>query len=318
MTKTRPGQSCHSISVIIPVYKTSASLEKTLLSIAAQQSCGRAVTIVVANDGANAAVTEVCRRYGVLMVAIEPRRGSYFARNRALERASGELIVFLDSGITLPEDWLIQAISTLGTADYLACQIDIAEVPRPTAAEAYEKKNSYPISEYLRTFHFGVTGGLLVRRRLLEVIGGFDQRLHSGGDLEFGNRVFHASFKQVYLDDPVLLHQPRKAMAFYRKQFRVKIGHGQLARLYPGRFPVKTLRLAFFGLARALLPPRPASLVTSFAKAYSVPAWRRFFFLWILKICKASADLLAAIVITPRLPRKQVQIEWQHFANHGS
>ena len=315
---TDPRQNDDTVSVIIPVYKSLVELEKTLRAISAQKNLDKKLKILVANDGGDEAVTEICCRHGVSMVSITPRRGSYFARNRALERAHGEFIVFLDAGIILPENWLNEAFSALGTADYLACKIDIAEVPRPTAAEAYEKKNSYPITEYLRTFHFGVTAGLMVKKRLMEAVGGFDQRLHSGGDLEFGNRVYLASYKQVYLEDPVLLHQPRKAMAFFRKQFRVKIGHGQLARLYPGRFPAKTLRLAFLGLVRALLPPRPASLVTSFAEAHSVPVWRRFLFLWVLKICRASADLIAAIVPAPRSPGKPVRIDWQYFDNNGN
>ncbi|MCJ7523875.1 MAG: glycosyltransferase [Candidatus Aminicenantes bacterium] len=140
-------QDSNTISVIIPVYKAATSLEKTLLSIAAQQPCGRAVTILVANDGADAAVTAVCRRRGVSMVAITPRRGSYFARNRALEKTRGELVVFWDAGIQLAKNWLCEALSTLKTADYLAGEVDISTAPRPTAAEAYEKLCSYPIAE---------------------------------------------------------------------------------------------------------------------------------------------------------------------------
>jgi len=137
--------------------------------------------ILVANDGADAAVTAVCRSHGVSMVAIAPRRGSYFARNRAVEKAVGELIAFIDAGIYLPEDWLVKAIQALGTADYLAGEVDISTVPRPTAAEAYEKIHAYPIAEYMHTFHFGGAGNLIVKKSLLEKIGGFDQRLFSGG-----------------------------------------------------------------------------------------------------------------------------------------
>ena len=97
---------------------------------------------------------------GVSMVAIVPHRGSYFARNRALEKAVGELIAFIDAGIYLPKDWLVKAIKALGTADYLAGEVDISDVPRPTAARSYERINAYPIADYMRTFHFGGAGKL--------------------------------------------------------------------------------------------------------------------------------------------------------------
>ena len=170
-----------SVSVIIPAYKAAAGLETTLLSLAAQQPIDWAISILVANDGNDAAVTEVCRHHGVSMVAIAPRHGSYFARNCALEKAAGGLIAFIDAGIYLPEDWLAKAIEALGTADYLAGEVDISDVARPTAAQAYEMSKAYPIADYMRIFHFGGAGNLIVTKRLLNKVGGFEPRLYSGG-----------------------------------------------------------------------------------------------------------------------------------------
>jgi len=136
-----PGQEMKAVSVIIPVYKSSSKLERTLHTMAAQKPGGRVLQILVANDGADAAVTAVCRSHGVSMVAIAPRRGSYFARNRALEKAAGELIVFVDAGILLPEDWLAKAIQVIGSADYLAGELDrkSLEEVRGHLAMAYDK-----------------------------------------------------------------------------------------------------------------------------------------------------------------------------------
>lgn len=248
------------------------------------------------------------------MVAIAPRRGSYFARNRALEKAVGELIIFIDAGICLPEDWLIKAIQAIGTADYLAGEVDISTVPRPTAAEAYEKIHAYPIAEYMRTFHFGGAGNLIVKKSLLEKIGGFDQRLFSGGDLEFGDRVHRAGFTQVYLSKPALLHPPRYAFSLFRKQFRVKIGYGQLTRLFPERFPRQSLSSSLAAVLRALLPPHPTYIKSEFSAGEIVPAWRRFFFLWSLKICRSIADLVAVLAPAPRSPQKPKRIEWFDFS----
>lgn len=273
--------------------------------------------ILVANDGADAAVTAVCRSHGVSMVAIAPRRGSYFARNRAVEKAVGELIAFIDAGIYLPEDWLVKAIQALGTADYLAGEVDISTVPRPTAAEAYEKIHAYPIAEYMHTFHFGGAGNLIVKKSLLEKIGGFDQRLFSGGDLEFGDRVYRAGFTQVYLSRPVLLHPPRRALSLFRKQFRVKIGYGYLTRFFPGRFPSRSISSSLASVLRALLPPHPTYIISEFSTDEIVPAWRRFFFLWFLKICRAIADLVGVLAPAPRSPRTLKQIEWFDFSIHS-
>ena len=309
-TQRRDGSS---ISVIIPAYKAAAGLESTLLSLAAQQPIDWAISILVANDGNDAAVTEVCRNYGVSMVAIAPRHGSYFARNCALEKAAGELIAFIDAGIWLPKDWLAKAIEALGTADYLAGEVDISDVARPTAAQAYEMSKAYPIADYMRIFHFGGAGNLIVTKDLLKKVGGFEHRLYSGGDAEFGDRVYRAGLTQVYLAEPVLLHPPRRALAFFRKQFRVKTGYGHLTRLYPGRFPRKGILPCLLGLLRSFLPPHPMYIRSEFPSGTTVPAWRRFLFLWALKICRAAAELIAVLVPAPRPRRSSPRIECFDF-----
>jgi len=307
-----PMRVGNMVSVIIPVHKAAAGLETTLLALAAQQPIDRAMAVLVANDGSDAAVTTVCRRHGVSMVAIQPRRGSYFARNRALEMAKSENIVFLDAGIHVPPGWLTAALRALGDADYLACEVDVATISRPTAAQAYELQHSYPIAEYLRSQHYGVTAGLLVTRRLLEAVDGFDERLLSGGDLEFGDRVHRAGFRQAYLAAPALLHAPRRAWPFMRKQFRVRIGYGRLARLYQQRFDHPSSSSAFFSLLRSILPPRPRHIDSEFPAGTTVAAWRRYLFLWVLKLCRAAADLAAVLAPPPR--KKAARIEHCDFS----
>ena len=307
----------NGIVILIPVYKNAAALETTLNCLTRQISFDRQTTIIVANDGDNSQVTMVCRKNKVAMVATRPRRGSYFARNRALAKANADVVVFLDAGVEVPSGWLSAVLSALGTADYLACAIDIAAVPHPTACEAYEMAHAFPIATYLRNFHFGVTAGLAMKKRVLEAIGSFDERLFSGGDLEFGDRVHRAGFTQAYLGKPVLLHRPRRALSFFKKQFRIRFGHRHLSRFYPDRFPPRSISSLSRGFLKALLPPRPGSLRREFPMAANVPAWRRFFFLWAFKICRATADLLAAVVPSPAPAHTPARVVWQDFSAHG-
>lgn len=316
--KTRTALSAgDGISVIIPAKGPGSGLERTLLSFYRQLPEGLKTQVLVANDGADPRVTSACRNHGVVMVAIRPHRGSYYARNRALERAEGDRIFFLDAGIEVPCGWLAQALTRIGTADYLACEVDISCAPRPTAAQAYEMKHSYPIFEYMRSQHYGVTAGLGVSRRLLQAVGDFDQRLQSGGDFEFGNRVYAAGIEQAYMAAPVLLHPPRRALGFLRKQFRVNIGYGRLTRIHPRRFPRKRIPACLWTLLRSLLPPHMKYVRSEFPVDTGVAAWRRFFFLWILKICRATAGFIAMLVPTPPAHRPPAHIEWSDFSRAG-
>jgi glycosyltransferase involved in cell wall biosynthesis len=305
------------VTIVIPVFRAATQLDRTLEGLLRQIPFGCPIKIIVANDGADPKVTAVCRRRGVSLVAFQPHRGPYFARNRALEGIEGDRVAFLDAGIDVPPGWLAAALQALGDADYLACEVDIVAIPGPTATEAYEEAHSYPIAEYMRIHHFGVTAGLLVNRRLLRALGGFDQRLRSGGDLEFGDRVHRAGFRQAYLAAPALLHTPRRAYSFFRKQFRVKLGYGRLARLYPNRFSRKSLPSCLGNLLRSLLPPHRVYIRSEFPPGTSVPPWRRYLFLWALKACRAAAELVAVLAPEPRSRCSQPRITWSDFSKTG-
>jgi glycosyltransferase involved in cell wall biosynthesis len=302
------------VSMVIPAFRAGRGLERTLLSVAAQRPPAAGLQILVANDGADEEVTAVCRRHRVVMVSIQPRRGSYFARNRALERAAGERIVFLDAGIELQQGWLAAALSRSEQTDYLAGEVDISPVSRPRASEEFDRLHAYRIDSYMRDWHFGGAGNLVVRKDVLDALGGFDERLYSGGDVEFGDRVHRAGYRQLYMPEPLLLHPPRRGWSFFRKLFRVKIGHEWLSRLYPERFAAlhPSLRLAAF--VRGLLPPRPETVRSEFAPEAPVAAWRRFFFLWALKACRTAADLVAVLAPAPRARRPAARIEWHDFS----
>jgi glycosyltransferase AglI len=60
----------------------------------------------------------------VTEVSIVPNRGSYFARNRGIERAAGEDLAFVDADIVVPEDWLAVGRDALRSAEYVGGPVD--------------------------------------------------------------------------------------------------------------------------------------------------------------------------------------------------
>lgn len=87
--------------------------------------------------------------------------------------------------------------------------------------------------------HFGVTANIFVKRKVFEEIGGFDQRLKSGGDIEFGDRVYRSKkFRQIYKKDVLVIHPPRGYKNLIKKIKRVTQGNIKLNQLYPIRFKI--------------------------------------------------------------------------------
>jgi glycosyltransferase involved in cell wall biosynthesis len=280
-----------TVSFVIPVFEDYYGLDMTLNSIS-DRRCGKyKIEIIVVNDGGYGEISGVCRRYKVKMVEIQPNCGSYLARNKGLEYSTGDIIVFTDADVIIPPGWLAEVISAIDAVDYLAANIRVDNKGIQTAVHSYQVCHSFPNAAYLEIDHFGVTAGLVTRRRLVEQLGGFDSRLRSGGDKEFGVRVYQAGFKQVFLPSPPLIHPPKTLGRYLRTIKRVKRGHERLALFYPGTFSRPGLFRRLGRFLRCLLPPRPIGVIRRFSPGDGVPPPRKWFFLWLLKFFKGFYDL---------------------------
>lgn len=98
-TNDKPVRTPAKVSVIIPVYNTAPYLRACLDSICRQTL--KELQILVVNDGSTDQSQEIIEEYAAQDGRIEWIRqenaGQGAARNRALERANGEFVYFMDS-----------------------------------------------------------------------------------------------------------------------------------------------------------------------------------------------------------------------------
>lgn len=218
--------------------------------------------IVIADNGSTDDTWTVARDYAdqystVATVREDEIQGSYAARNRGIERARAELICFVDADMTAPPQFLqkIHRRFADGHVDYLACDVEITP-NGDSVSSAYNCLTGFPIRRYLDGDHYAPTCCLSVHRRCIDEVGPFDARLESGGDMEFGQRVFRAGFQQSFAPEIVLRHPARRTYAsLAAKQKRIGRGHAQLSHFYPERYSL------FFDLyvmtSRYFLPGNP-------------------------------------------------------------
>lgn len=91
------------ISVIIPVYNSDRTLEECLKSIKEQSYSNIEIIIIIdgATDNSYAIAKKFCDRYDCFSIYCQENSGSGPARNKGLEMAVGEFIMFVD-----PDDWI--------------------------------------------------------------------------------------------------------------------------------------------------------------------------------------------------------------------
>ncbi len=226
-------------SVIIPIFNDPAGTQTTLTSLISQQYDGYEILPVDNNstDKTGDVINRIADDHPDLVSPYKEInvQSSYAARNTGIEHATGDILLFLDADMWVPETWIEDMVDTLesNNYDYLGCNVDVV-ADNPNVWERYEQSFSFPVETYLEDKHFAPTCALAVRREVFEEVGLFDERLESGGDKEFGQRVHRAGFTQGYAGDVTAYHPARDSWkALKSKALRIGRGRAQKRRYHP-------------------------------------------------------------------------------------
>jgi glycosyltransferase involved in cell wall biosynthesis len=256
----------------------------TLSSLKRQSLVPHSFEVIVANDGGSPEVESVCYDYNVRCINIVPNRGSYYARNRAIEQAHAANFAFVDADITVPTQWLERGLAVLEQAHYVAGDIEIEKDKIREVADLYEFYTAFDIHKYIQKYHFGVTANLFVKQEVFDKVGLFEERLRSSGDLEFGDRVYAAGiFQQRYEPELKVLHPPRGFEKYKSKIRRGCVGQVKLKQLYPKRFP-DIVPSIFKSVVKMLLPPNP--LQANYLRGSEEKRIQLFLFGWYVNFLK--------------------------------
>lgn len=193
------------ISIIICTWNRAQSLHTTLTSLNAQQHCeGHAIEVVVVDNNSHdqtKAVVEALRpnwRLGTLLYTFEPRQGKQFALNRGVNASAHDILAFTDDDILFAEDWVreIRRVFTAHAVDLVGGKTLVtwpASGPPPWyhpsmaavlgAIDLGDQRQAPAPPSYAPA-----GANLIVRRSLLQRIGGFSESHFRHMDFEFGMR----------------------------------------------------------------------------------------------------------------------------------
>jgi glycosyltransferase involved in cell wall biosynthesis len=206
------------ISICIITYKRPESLVRLLRTF--QQftfiKCERPIIelIVIDNDvignAANLCKTISLELNMEVKCFTEIQRGISYARNKAVESVSydADFIAFIDDDEIAEPAWLDELLFTQErhNADVVTgCVLPyfINNVPRWIQKGAFFERERYPTGQVL---DWARTGNVLIRRKIFDQIGKFDERfaLTGGEDTHFFMRVHRAGYKIVWSNEAVV------------------------------------------------------------------------------------------------------------------
>jgi len=192
------------VSVVIPAYDSAEYIGETLDSIFNQTFCDFEVLVV--NDGSHdrEALLHALEPYRRRIDYLEQEnRGPAAARNVALRRARGRFVAFLDSDDLWTPDYLavqVAAMRSDPTIDVLYCNAAFFGEASDVGARFMDLNPSKGevTAEALLRLRCNVLMAALVRRRIFERVGLFDETLKGTEDFDLWLRIAKAGGRIAY------------------------------------------------------------------------------------------------------------------------
>jgi GT2 family glycosyltransferase len=227
------------VSVVIPTFNRSRSLERTLAAIdRIEHPADVGFDVTVVDDGSvgeharSVAESVAGRPYARLVSG--PNRGPAVARNAGVRASSGPLVAFIDDDCAPATEWLVRLLAALERGGDRVGAVGGAVVAADSTNWVSRFCNAVDYATGVQpVFENASTQNSCFRRRVFEELEGFDESFrHPGGedpDLSFRARA--AGYELVYAPDAIVYHAGIESYRdFLRHMYRRGLGEARLGR----------------------------------------------------------------------------------------
>lgn len=203
------------ISYIIPMKNVQDTIEMCIGSILSEAVEGDEIVLV--DNGSSDQTLNLINKYKNAILISRPGINVGAARNEGARVAIGDLLAFVDADCILCDKWRYSVCKTLENNTIDACGSKY-DVPRNAnwieTVWFSQKKLKNGRVQYLNS------GNLVIRREAFFNVNGFDEKLITGEDAEFGFRLNEKGY--VVWENPEIrsihLGNPKNLLGFYKKQ----------------------------------------------------------------------------------------------------
>lgn len=207
------------IDIIVPTYNRPEDIERFVEEIQKQEYTSFKVFVIDDHGSEKIEHLIPTKNPAFIFERLEQNKGQAFARNHALAKGLGDIIVFMDD-----DAWFLETNSLNTIANYfednkfqLGClMFDVLEPNREWLHERKKLRDSQEIGEFIAC-------GCAFERQSIEAIGGFSDFLHSyGEETDITLKLIKKERKVIFGDKVKLFHnfQPGERDVNWLKRFK--------------------------------------------------------------------------------------------------
>jgi glycosyltransferase involved in cell wall biosynthesis len=231
----RPRETRADVSVVVPALNAASTIEGCLAALAEQTVMPGEVIVV--DDGSTDDTPAIARRMGA-KVLVQDHAGAGAARNRGVDAATGELLLFTDADCVPAGDWVERLVEALEDEEVVAargvCKSNQREAVARFAQLEYDEKHRQLARR--RYVDLVSTDSAAYRRHTFRQFGGFDEDYVASEDQDLSFRMVRSGHRIVFAPDAVVIHRHRPTLRGYaRRKFWIGYAKARIGRRYPER-----------------------------------------------------------------------------------
>lgn len=211
------------VSVVIPARNAEREIAPTLAALAGAD-------VVVAVNGSSDSTAEVARSYGATVVALErPSRPA--ARNLGAAAAAGERLLFTDAGCVPGAGWVERLAACLDDAPLAGGPVRVGTGAQARAVERFDALWRFQQQRAVAEGRWSAGANLGITRAAFERLGGFEERLTAGDDVDLCIRARRAGLDLGWCEAAEVTHPASRTVGeVCRRALRQGASSTKLAR----------------------------------------------------------------------------------------
>jgi GT2 family glycosyltransferase len=218
-------------SVVIPFGSGIAELNEQLAALYSQQFDEDWEIVVSCNAGipSSAGILPAPDIPNLILRCVDSsdRRGPSHARNVGWRNGTADAVLFCDADDVVDTNWVASMMRTLESYDFVRGRVEYARLNQ-NGISLYDPSENAPHPTKFHHLPFGASCALGFHKYVLEKLGGFDESLRSGEDVDLCWRAQYEGYTFGFASGALLHYRLRtKASTLFKQS--ILYGKGDVA-----------------------------------------------------------------------------------------